>query len=175
VPTLDLYVEPISVINLPASGNLPLDQPLQSLNQVLLRRLCCLLRVRPIPGAKFAIIDTGAPMSVFPHNIWYHDFGWRSGRDFDELSIKGLGTKLHGQILGSRYSCRLARLRVPVELSGKNPKGDRLLLNSLVCQLADPANLSHPILGLWGGVFDNRSLVVNRKPGGDDLEARLEF
>lgn len=175
MPVLDLLVEPFPVANLPANGNLPLDPPLTGLNRVLLRRLYCRLRVPTIPGARSAIIDTGAPLTIFPHTVWYHDFGWRAGRDFDELTIAGVGTTLQGQVLGHRFTCRLARLRVGVELAGRDPKGDRLRLDSLVCQLADPGGPSFILLGLWGGAFAGRRLAVETQPGTDDLTARMEF
>lgn len=174
MPLIDLITEKFEGVGLPPDGNLVLDPPLPGLDRVLLRRLFCWLRVPPIPGAKTAVIDTGAPLTIFPHSVWYSDYGWRAGRDYDELTVAG-GAALSGQVLGHRYTLRLARLRVPVVLSGKNLKGDRLQLDSLVCQLADPGGPPFVLLGLWGGPFDNRKLAVEREPNGDDLLARIEF
>jgi hypothetical protein len=161
------------VANLPAGGILPLDPPLAGLSRVLLRRLTCNLRVPPTPGVKLALVDTGAPLALFPHDVWAHDYGWQVGRDFDELSVPGLS--LSGQVLQYRYSFRLARLRMPIVLSGKSLTGDRLQLDSLVCQFATPGGPPFIILGLWGGAFTNRRLVIDEEPGGDDLLARLEW
>jgi hypothetical protein len=174
VPILELFVDPPDRF-IPRDGNLVLAPPVAGLNRVLVRHLYCSLRVPPIPGTYQAVLDTGSPLTVFPHDLWYHQFGWRAGRDFDELSVAGIGTTLTGQVLGYRYSCRLARLRVPVELAGRDPKGDRLRLDALVCQLADIGGPPFTILGLWGGAFTGRRLAVETQTNSDDLFARLEF
>lgn len=174
MPALDLFVNSFPVVGLSTDGNLNLTPPIIGLNRVLLRRLYCSLRVPPIPGAYEAVLDTGAPLTLFPHSLWYHQFGWRAGRDFDELTVAGVSA-LTGQVLGHRFSCRLARLRVAVELAGRDPKGDRLRLDSLVCQLADTGGPPFVILGLWGGAFTGRRLAVEPLPGSDELTARLEF
>jgi len=174
VPALDLFVTAPRVGFLAAGGNLDLNPPVSGLNRVPLRQLVCSLRVPPIPGAYEAVLDTGAPLAVFPHGHWYHQFGWRAGRDYDELTVAGVASPT-GQVLGHRFACRLARLRVAVELAGRDPKVDRLRLDSLVCQLADAGGPPFIILGLWGGVFTGRRLVVEPQPGSDDLAARLEF
>jgi len=175
MPALELFVDAIPIRNLPVDGNLILNPPLPKLDRVLLRRLSCLLRVPPVRGISEAILDPGAPLSEFPYRVWHDHFHWQPGRDYDELTIAGVGTTLQGQVLNHSFVCRLARLRVPVELSGTNLRGDRLKLDSLICQLADPGSMPYILLGLWGGPFVGSSLSVRRKPGGDDLEARLEF
>jgi hypothetical protein len=175
MPALDLFVDAIEVKNLPSDGILVLNPPLPTINRVLLRRLSCILRVPGVRGVRQAILDTASPLSVFPYHVWHGIFNWQEGHDFDELSIAGVGKTLQGQILGHRYSCRLVHLRVAIELSGKNLKGDRLKLDSLICQLADPGNMPYILLGLWGGPFVGSRLVVDRMTGSDDLEARLEY
>jgi hypothetical protein len=175
MPVLELFVEKLQVAGLTDDGTLPLDPSVLGFSRVLLRRLFCLLRVPRIPGAQIAYLDTGAPLTVFPHALWYHHFGWRAGRDFDPLSVTGVGATVRGQVLGHRFTSLLARLRVPVELGGSNPSGDRLRLDSLVCQLADTGGPSFIVLGLWGGAFTGRRLVVEQEPNSDDLHAQLEF
>lgn len=173
MPVLELFVSPPNIPTLPASGNLDLSPAVPGLGRVPIRRLVCSLRVPPIPGAREAILDTGAPLSIFPHRVLSGDYNWKAGRDYDELSVAGGAPT--GQVLGFHYSFRLVRLRVPVVLSGKNLKGDRLRIDSLVCQLAKAGGPTFILLGLWGGVFDNRRLVIDRDPAGDELTARLEF
>ncbi len=58
---------------------------------------------------------------------------------------------LVGQTLGFRYSFRLARLRVPIFLAGRDLAGPRLQIDSLVTQLAEPGGPPVILLGLWGG------------------------
>lgn len=105
--------------------------------------------------------------------MWSERFNWQAGRDYDELTVAGNPT-LRGQVLGKQFTCRLARLRVAVELAGADLKAPRLRLDSLVCQLADTGGPAFVILGLWGGVFTGRRLAVETPPGSDDLAARLE-
>ena len=62
-----------------------------------------------------------------------------------------------------------------VELAGRDPKGDRLRLDSLVCQLADAGGPPFVLLGLWGGALTGRRLAVEQMTNSDDLHARLEF
>lgn len=174
MPTLNLLTDHLDLIGLPADGNLTLDPPLPGLDRVLLRRLYCWLRVPPISGASVAYLDTGAPLTIFPHRLWHDQFRWQAGRDYDELRVAG-APPITGQVLGHRFSFRLARLRVWVELAGRDPKGDRVRLDSMVCQLADVGGPPYIILGLWGGVFTGRQLAVEPQPGGDDLIARLVF
>ncbi len=173
MPAFDLIVRPLPVGAPP--GELILDPPVPGLNRVLLRRLVCRLRVPPVPGAYDAVLDTGAPLTIFPRDLWHHQFKWQVGRDYDELSVAGIGSTLTGQVLGYRYSFRLARLRVPVELAGRDPKGERLRLDSLVCQLAEAGGPPFVLLGLWGGAFTSRRLAVEPLPNSDDISARLEF
>ncbi|QJW95909.1 hypothetical protein [Frigoriglobus tundricola] len=62
-----------------------------------------------------------------------------------------------------------------VELAGRDPKGDRLRLDSLVCQLADISGPPFVLLGLWGGALTGRRLAIEPRSNSDDLDARLEF
>jgi hypothetical protein len=174
LPALELLIAKVGLAGALSQTDLPLDPPVPGLNRVPLRRLYCWLRVLAIPGARVAYLDTGAPLTVFPRQVWKNEFNWQAGRDYEELSVAGIGT-LRGQVLGYRYSCRLARLKVPVELAGHDPKGNRLRLDSLVCLLADIGGPPFTILGLWGGVFTGRKLVVETRPNSDDILARLEF
>ena len=65
MPALDLFVGPPTPFT-PPDGNLDLNPSLPGLNRVLIRQLSCSLRVPPISGAYTAILDTGAPLTIFP-------------------------------------------------------------------------------------------------------------
>jgi hypothetical protein len=112
MPILDLFVgAPVPFT--PPDGNLNLNPPIPGLHRVLVRELACSLRVPPHPGVFKAILDTGAPLTIIPRDLWDYRFRWQAGRDYEELSVTGTGTTLRGQVLGYSYSFRLARLRVP--------------------------------------------------------------
>src|SRR6476620_11853445 len=99
MPVLDLFVgAPVQFT--PPDGNLDLNPPVPGLNRVLVRELSCSLRVPPNPGAFRAILDTGAPLTIFPRSLWDYQSPWQAGRDYDELSVAGTGTTLRGQVLG---------------------------------------------------------------------------
>jgi len=132
-----------------------------------------MVRVAPVPGVEVAYLDTGAPLSI-PHSIWSGKYRWKAGRDFEVLNALGTAA-FSGQVLEHRYTFHFVRLRVPIELAGKNLKAKRLRINSLVCQLADPTGLHFIILGLWGGVFEGHSLRVERVPRSNDIRALLRW
>lgn len=170
MPSLELIVEPPPP---PAPAQFLLMSSVLGTGRVPIRRLWCDLRCPPRSGAYRVVLDTGAPVTIFPHALWSGKFGWRAGRDYDELPVAA--ANLHGHVAGRRYSFTLARLRVPVELAGRDLRGDRLRLDGLVCQLADPAGPPLTLLGLWGGAFVGRKLAVDPDPAGDDLTAALDW
>jgi hypothetical protein len=165
LPRVELIIEPVEIRGVADDGDISLDPPQPGLARVPLRRLTCYLRVPLVPGAQRAVIDTGAALSYFPHQVWANDFRWREGRDFDTLPVAG-NPPLVGQTLGFRYSFRLVRLRVPVTLAGRDLTAPRLQVDSLVTQLAEPGGPPVVLLGLWGGVLDGRRLAFATAPDG---------
>lgn len=174
MPSLELFVSPPRINGVPNDGNLVVNPPLPGLTRIQLRRLVCNLRAPPVPGVFPAVLDTGAHLTIIPYILWNEQFKWRIGRDYDELPTPDIGP-LRGQVANNTYQFRPVRLRVPIELAGRSLGGDRLRLEGLVCQLADRDGPGFTLLGLWGGVLDNRKLVVERPPDCDDLRAFLHF
>ncbi len=121
-------------------------------------------------------LDTGAHFALFPQRFWRDRFGWIEGRHFESCHISGIGPLTGGRLLAQFFRVRLVRLKVPVELAGKS--GDRLRVERLIAQLAEPAtprdDPKFAVLGLFGGVFESRRLAVERSTA-DDLTARLEW
>jgi hypothetical protein len=157
-------------------GVLPLANPLAGppLARVRALRLVCNYRVPPVSGVREAILDTGAMLSLFPRELWRDQFRWREGVHFDLCDVVGLGSVFDAQLLGIGYRCHLARLRVPVEVAGPSPTGPRFRVENLVTQLVDDAEPRLTLFGLFGGVFEDRRLAVERSPT-DDLVARMEW
>jgi hypothetical protein len=90
--------------------------------------------------------------------------------------IPDFGERFRSQLLGASLTCRVVRLKVPVVLAGTSYAAENLLrIDHLVAQLSDTDEPKEMLLGLWGGVFEGRRLVVDRTPNADDLAARLEW
>lgn len=186
MPSMELFVrgetlllgdDPAGPVTFPF-GNLPLSPPLSNPPLALLpsRRLYCSLRCQPTPGAIDIVLDTGAQFALFPQRYWRDRFGWVEGRHFESCHISGIGPATSGRLLAQSFRVRLVRLKVPVELAGRS--GDRLRVEYLIAQLAEPAtprdDPKYAVLGLFGGVFESRRLAVERTPA-DDLTARMEW
>jgi hypothetical protein len=70
----------------------------------------------------------------------------------------------------------VVRLKVPVVLAGTSyAPADLIRIDHLTAQLSDSDEPKEMLLGLWGGVFEGRRLVVDRTAGGDDLAARFDW
>jgi len=158
-------------------GVLPLSAPLAGpqLGRVRYLRTVCNYRVPPISGAREAILDTGAALSLIPRGQWRDDFGWREGVHFEVCDFAGLGPLLDAQLLSHAFRCRIVRLKVPVVVAGSLVDGPRFQIDNLVAQLPETEQPKLTLLGLWGGVFEGRRLVVDRVPNGDDLTARFDW
>jgi hypothetical protein len=158
-------------------GVLPLASPLADppFSRVRALRVLCNYRVPPVSGVREAILDTGAMLSLFPRELWRDQFRWREGVHFDVCDFAGLGSVFDAQLLGTGYRCRIARLRVPVEVASPTPNGPRFRVDNMITQLADDNDPKLTLFGLWGGVFENRRLAVERPLPTDDLTARLEW
>jgi hypothetical protein len=160
------------------NGLLPLDPTLRNppLQRLSAHRLFCTFRCQPTPGAIDIALDTGAHFALLPRRYWRDRFGWQEGRHFESCHIASVGPLIGGQLLNQSFRVRLVRLLVPVELAGKS--GDRLRIERLITQLAEPTTPRDDpkvaVLGLFGGVFDGRKLAVDRTPA-DDLAACVEW
>jgi len=127
-------------------------------------------------GYADAVVDTGCPISLIPKKVWSGSFGYEEGKHFEVCSIAELGERVRSQLLGSSLTCRVVRLKVPVVLAGTSYAAENLLrIDHLVAQLSDTDEPKEMLLGLWGGVFEGRRLVVDRTPDGYDLTARFEW
>jgi hypothetical protein len=134
----------------------------------------CNYRVPRVPGVREAILDTGAPISVFPRWLWREQFGWREGVHFEVCDFAGVGSFLDAQLLNASYRCRVVRLKVPVEVAGSNPSHPRFRVENLIAQLPETDQPRLTVFGLWGGVFEGRRLV-DRLPTSDDLAVRFDW
>lgn len=174
MPTLELYVKEVRVAKIAPHGFFQLKSTFDGLNRVLLRRLTCLLRSAGGQGIWEAIIDPGSPLTLLPYSVWSEKFNWQPGIDYDELEVDNADTPLTGKVRGHTFSFKLARLRVPIELIGKDLTGPRIRVESLIVQLLD-AGPPYILIGLWGGALEGKRLSFNRLPQSDELAAKLDF
>ena len=160
-----------------ADGILPLSTPLKSppLSRLGHLRLLCNFRVPPVPGVREAILDTGAPISVFPRSMWRDEFRWKEDVEFEVCEVAGVGTVLDATVLGHNYRCRVVRLNVPVEIAGSRLGEDRLVVPRLIAQLPESDGPKQAIFGLWGGVFTGCRLTVGASSASEVLDARLDW
>ena len=173
MPALELFVKEPDRCIVP-DGNLDLDPPVAGLSRVLIRELSCSLRVPPHPGAYKAVVDTGAPLTVFPRDLWHDRFGWQAG------ATSTNSPSLASRHFRGRYSATATR-------SGwrgcgcrwNSPAATRRATgcgSTRSCASSPtPAARRSSCLGLWGGALTGRRQAVEPLPGADDLHARLEF
>lgn len=162
-------------------GNVLLAPALASptLTHLRLRRLrCACYGYRSVAAGDCdvatALVDTGCPISLFPKHIWQGRFRYEEGEHFEVCSIADFGERVRSQVLGSSLICRTVRLKVPVVLVGTSYAPDHMLrIENLVAQFSDTNEPKQVLLGLWGGVFEGRKLVVDRQSTSDDLATRL--
>jgi hypothetical protein len=183
MPSLPLFVKGVRLTQRKGTpdevtfttGILPLNPSLDAppFPRVLIRRLSCVVRCPPAPGAVDAILDTGAPITVFPQYVWNDQFKWKAGIHYEECAIDGLGTFVDAQRLSHAYHCRIVRLKVPIVIAGASLSADRLRIDNLIAQLAEVNGPKFSVLGLWGGVFTNRKLEIQSILQSDEISASL--
>jgi hypothetical protein len=136
------------------------------LGTVHLERLLVGMQIGALPPifAEEGFVDTGAFLSIFPEQCWrqfLHEIHWPTTQDEAALpkwctTVRGLG--------GGKCPCRLGR--VAVELySSKRPK-KRIGPGDLFALFAfDKGTMRYPLLGLNGGSFDGRRLIIAKNRG----------
>ena len=144
MPTLQLYDEHIGpdiAVHDPAGGAL----------NIPLTRFRCLLEVPGFRLPRDAIIDTGAPLIVFPKKVWSR---FQPGVDFDFLPFVGANPS-PARVAGWQFNYQFARFRVPLTLldTGLTTRVPR---PNVIAQFADSdpsgwQSIPPVVIGLWGG------------------------
>ncbi|HSQ57324.1 MAG TPA: hypothetical protein VLM40_16500 [Gemmata sp.] len=159
---------PTIVLSAVHLGPLPLVLPHGGRFQAPRLRFHCLLRLPEHLLPRDGIVDTGAPLSCFPLSIWT---SFRFGTDFEWLPFEAGFTPPTGQMIGWRYTFRIARFLVPLSLMDYATEVDR---HNVIAAFADTdppapaARLALPpiIIGLWGGLLEGGKLAVSRTAAG---------
>jgi hypothetical protein len=147
---------------------LPVVTPQGPVRPVYRPRLYGLLRVPGWLAPLDAVIDTGAPLTCFPEDVWgrFHE-----GTDFEWLPFAPGVRPPVGQYLRWQFTFRMARFLVPLGLMDYVTAVDR---PDVIAQFAvgnpvarGPGKAPPPILiGLWGGLIEGCDLRITRTPAG---------
>ena len=132
-----------------------------SLGTVHVERLEIGFRIGPMPPffLQEGYVDTGSYLSIFPERSWRrfaHEIHWPTTQE--EAALPKWCTSLRG-IVGGKSACRLGR--VAVELYSPQNLNKRIGPANLLALFAfDNGAMRRPLLGLNGGSFDGRRLII---------------
>jgi hypothetical protein len=114
-----------------------------------------------------AIIDTGAPLIIFPAAIWGR---FQPGLDYEFLPFAG-PTPAPGRVGGWQFGFQIARFLVPLAVmdTGLSTRIDRPGVSAAFASSDPPAPLGRKalppvIVGLWGGILEDGRIGVARDP-----------
>ena len=155
---------------------LPLVLPNGGTRDVPRLRFHCLVRLPQHLLPRDGIIDTGAPHSCFPFSIWN---SFRLGTDYEWLPFEPGFVPPAGQMIGWRYTFRMARFLVPLSLMDYVTEVERPNVIAAFANSDPPAPASRlalpPIvIGLWGGLLEESKFTLTRLPAAH-LAAELEL
>lgn len=123
------------------------------------------------------VIDTGAPFTCFPEDLWTR---FRVGVDFEWLSFPAGTATPTGTMANWRYTFQFARFLVPLTLLDYTTAIDRPGVIAAFALGNPPAFAGRPglppiVVGLWGGVLEGGRLAIDRDPASGQVTGELEF
>lgn len=160
--TTGQWANPLDV-DLPGGGSLAVHQP----------QFRCLLRLPNALLPKDAVIDTGAPFTFFPEEVWRP---LRVGVDYEWLPFATNTSPPPARIAGWQFTFRIARFLLPVTLLDYTTTVER---HDVVAAFADSnpraARKSLPsiIIGLSGGLLEDGAIGIARDPASGRLRGEL--
>jgi len=133
-----------------------------------------------LPGGLFpkdAVIDTGAPITWFPENVWRP---LRDGVDFEWLGFPPGVPPPVARISSWQFTYRMVRFLAPLTLMDYSTMVDRPDVVAAFAAGNPPAYRTSKapppvIVGLWGGLLEGGRLAVGRDPAGGQVTGELEF
>lgn len=157
MPVVRLSVATIarpSVVILPGGGTLDVPK----------FQLRCVLDLPGPAGSVNAVIDTGAPLTFVPEDVWRK---LRPGVDFEWLPFVPGSALPTGQFVGWSFSFRMARFLAPVAVMDYSTDVERA---DVVAAFADGnppvggQQTPSVVVGLWGGLLEGSRLHLDRDP-----------
>jgi hypothetical protein len=168
VPTIRLatgqWANPLDV-DLPHGGLLSVPQP----------QFRCLVRLPNSLLPKDAVIDTGAPFTFIPHEVWHP---LRPGVDYEWLPFAAGAPQPVGRIAGWRFTFRIARFLAPLSLLDYTTEIERPDVIAAFASSNPPGGrpgLPAIIIGLWGGLLEGGRIGVERDPATGRTTGDLAF
>jgi hypothetical protein len=138
-------------------------------------RFHCLIEVPGFLLPREALIDTGAPLTIFPEKIWSK---FQFGTDYDILPLVG-APAAPARVLGWQFTYQIARFRVPLALLDaaltiRVPRPD------VIAQFAtgNPTgwrSIPPIFIGLWGGLLEGGRLGIDRVSSTNRLAGELVY
>ncbi len=148
----------------PHPVSLPFRWPDTSGAALTNERLWCHLYVGRLPFDFEAVVDTGAPCTIFPLKMWR-----RFATHIEWLDFASGPSMRRGTLAGKEYHFRLGR--VAVRLAGRD-ETPILLPVEVVAQFeqfdpskTDDERLTHTLIGTQFGPLEGRFLVVSPRRG----------
>jgi hypothetical protein len=110
-----------------------------------------------------AILDTGAPLTIFPEEVWQH---FVRGADYELLPLP-VGTP-QARVAGWQFAFHLARFLVPLVLidAGLSVAVPRahVVAQFALGPRANQVSTPPVLIGLWGGLLEGAHLGIDRDP-----------
>lgn len=137
----------------------------------------CFLRLPNVLAPRDAVIDTGAPFTIFPEEVWRP---LRAGTDFEWLPFAPGFAPPAARTPGWTFTYRFARFLLPVGLHDGRTELHR---DGLIAQFADSnplvsagsQRLAVAVVGLWGGALEGTSVRVETDAATGRLAGALEW
>ena len=164
IPLRDYHLGPDLRVSDSAGGTLGIPRT----------RLQCLLEVPGFAIPRDAVIDTGAPLIIFPERVWGQ---FQEGTDYELLPF--VVAPPRARVLAWQFDYHVARLLVPLALLDVRLT-TRVERVGVVAQFAigdPPGWRSTPpvVVGLWGGLLEGGRIGIGRDPQTGRATGELAF
>jgi hypothetical protein len=155
-------------------ADIPVQQPGGGIIDIPRSQFRCLIE---LPGhllPQDAIIDTGAPLIIFPELIWSR---FQVGADYDFLPFVGTNPPT-ARVGNWQFTYQIARFRVPLAVMDAGLT-TRVPRPGVIAQFAtgNPTGLrSLPVVvGLWGGILEGGRIGIDRNAQTNRARGELTY
>ncbi|MCU0702920.1 MAG: hypothetical protein MUF18_02900 [Fimbriiglobus sp.] len=140
--------------------SMPFRTPDGAVESLTNDRLYCTVFAGGDPADQRAIVDTGAPSTIFPYRVWRRFAG-----QIEWLNFASGASMRRGTIAGKEYHFRLGRVSVRLAGRTEEPTLAPVLVVAQFEQFdpskTDNERLTEPVVGLQFGPLEGRYLIVS--------------